>query len=123
MLSKLCCFCIRQYWKYIPEEKRQVCLYKESCSRYVYRIFQEQGFLKGLQAMKYRFKNCHNNYSFITRDNKIYIETRTGDHIDQENISTKLLGTAQVVLQKHSDHTNSQKYKTKQKNKGYKSSF
>jgi uncharacterized protein len=101
MLAKLCCFYIRQYWKFIPEEKRQVCLYKESCSRYIYRIFQEQGFLRGLEAVKYRFKNCHKNYSFIFNNNTIYLETRNGDHIKRESINPEILNTFQVVLQKN----------------------
>ena len=115
MLTKLCCFCIRLYWKFIPEESRRVCLYKESCSRYIYRIFQEEGLIAGIKAVIYRFKNCKKDYNVISRDNSIFIETRTGSLIDEQNISVAVLRASQAIIETSINRINPQKYEVKQK--------
>jgi len=53
---------IKTYWKFIPESNRKSCLFAESCSRYVYRITNENGFLAGLKAFKLRYKKCKPGY-------------------------------------------------------------
>lgn len=50
------------YWKLIPESRRRTCLFAENCSRYVYRITQEKGFLSGICALKERYKKCKPGY-------------------------------------------------------------
>ena len=53
---------IKIYWKLIPPSCRRSCLFAESCSRYVYRIAQEKGFLSGIRAFKERHKKCKPGY-------------------------------------------------------------
>lgn len=55
---------IRLYWL-IPKKNRKMCIFKESCSHYVYRITQKNGLRKGLSAIKYRKLKCKPGYYFI----------------------------------------------------------
>ncbi len=60
---------IRLYWL-IPKRWRRKCIFKESCSLHVYSTTKEQGFIKGLKALKIRFRQCRPNYSFYTTEDK-----------------------------------------------------
>jgi len=52
---------IRLYWL-IPKKYKRRCIFKESCSRYVYRIAKEKGFKKGLDGIKKRTHQCQPGY-------------------------------------------------------------
>jgi len=60
---------IRSYWFLIPASKRRQCIFRESCSIFVYKETSTKGFLKGLDALKYRYQNCRSG--FIVFDNPI----------------------------------------------------
>ncbi|WP_051200298.1 membrane protein insertion efficiency factor YidD [Flavobacterium subsaxonicum] len=49
---------IKFYWLAIPKNKRRNCLFKKSCSHFVFEVTAQHGLVKGLQALQYRFKNC-----------------------------------------------------------------
>lgn len=51
---------IKSYWFLIPKEKRRHCVFRKSCSNYVYEVTQEKGFVKGIKAFIFRFRNCRN---------------------------------------------------------------
>ena len=53
---------IKIYWKIIPKSRRRSCLFAESCSRYVYRITNDNGFWAGLKAFKTRYRKCKPGY-------------------------------------------------------------
>jgi len=55
---------IHIYWL-IPGKSRRTCIFKESCSRYVYRITNKHGFKKGLSALKERKQQCQPGYYAI----------------------------------------------------------
>lgn len=61
---------IKLYWKFIPESKRRKCLFKVSCSNYVYRKTKEKGLVGGLKALLFRIHNCNSKYNIIEVDNK-----------------------------------------------------
>ena len=60
---------IRIYWTLIPKQQRRKCLFKTSCSNYVYDETKKEGLLKGLKALKFRIKNCNPNYNIIKVNN------------------------------------------------------
>ena len=62
IMKRLLLFVIRLYWKLVPEGSRRPCLFRESCSRYVYRRASEQGLLSGLAAFRHRWQNCRGGY-------------------------------------------------------------
>ena len=53
---------IKLYWIIIPNKIKGVCLFNESCSRYVYRKLDQEGLTSGLKALFFRFKNCRTPY-------------------------------------------------------------
>ena len=49
---------IKFYWFAIPKNKRRNCLFKKSCSHFVFETTAQYGLVRGLQALQYRIKNC-----------------------------------------------------------------
>ncbi|MBS1744078.1 MAG: membrane protein insertion efficiency factor YidD [Bacteroidetes bacterium] len=56
---------IRIYWL-IPVNKRKRCIFKESCSKYVYRITKKSGLKAGIEAILDRRAKCRPGYYYIT---------------------------------------------------------
>jgi putative component of membrane protein insertase Oxa1/YidC/SpoIIIJ protein YidD len=82
---------IRLYWKFIPEKRRRTCLFKESCSNYVYRHTNEHGFLKGLSALMKRYKKCRHGYDIYTGQNGFEMKLADGSIIMEEEISLNIM--------------------------------
>ena len=61
-------FFIQLYWL-IPKGKRARCIFKETCSHYIYRITKQQGFKKGISALKERKVKCKPGYYYIDQNN------------------------------------------------------
>jgi uncharacterized protein len=53
---------IQIYWKVIPASKRKKCIFKKSCSNYVFEITQKEGFVSGLKAFRFRYQNCRGGF-------------------------------------------------------------
>ena len=66
---------IKIYWKVIPENKRNKCLFKESCSKYVFRITKSKGLIGGLIILKTRFQDCRPGYTFLEIEGEEYLIT------------------------------------------------
>lgn len=56
---------IQFYWFVKSKNSKPKCIFKKSCSHYVYEIAKQQGFLKGLKALKFRFENCRNGFELF----------------------------------------------------------
>ncbi|MEL6674561.1 MAG: membrane protein insertion efficiency factor YidD [Bacteroidota bacterium] len=54
---------IRLYWRMGFLRRSRCCLFKESCSRYVYRTTQEEGLVAGFKALQVRLKQCRPGYT------------------------------------------------------------
>jgi len=81
---------IKSYWLLIPPKKRNKCLFKKSCSNYVFDISKEEGMIKGLKALRYRFKHCRSGYYIINGvDGKILI-TAHNEVFDTSEIAERL---------------------------------
>ena len=78
---------IKLYWKIIPERKRRVCIYKESCSKHVFKILKEEGSISGIKATFRRLKNCNNSYKIEKEDGTLRIRTSTEEIIEFNNIN------------------------------------
>ena len=80
---------IRSYWILIPKNKRRKCLFKKSCSNYVYETTQVNGFIAGLKALCFRIQNCRPGYDLIIdpETGKKRMILRTGVMIDKEEIA------------------------------------
>ena len=84
-------FLIKLYWKVFPEKKRRCCLFKETCSQYVYRHTAEGGFFKGANALKQRLKKCRQGYQLYSGLQGFEMELADGSVIKEEEIAPRLL--------------------------------
>ena len=83
---------IKAYWKFIPESNRKSCLFAESCSRYVYRITNEEGFWTGIKAFKSRYKKCRPGYKvgYNSLNAKTELRLIDGTILSEEEISKNI---------------------------------
>lgn len=84
---------IECYWLIVPARKRRTCLFKKSCSDFVYENTLKHGFFIGLKALRYRYKNCRSGYTiFINAQNgSLKIILPNNDIIAQDDISNAIL--------------------------------
>jgi uncharacterized protein len=92
-MKYLILFAIKLYWKFIPQNKRKQCIFKKSCSLYVFETTQNKGFLKGLRAFQFRFQNCRSGFEIFKNpiNNKIQMMLTSRITIDSEEIADRLL--------------------------------
>ncbi|WP_299897153.1 membrane protein insertion efficiency factor YidD [uncultured Aquimarina sp.] len=55
-------FAIKLYWFLIPKTKRRRCIFRKSCSNYVYEKTCEKGLISGLKVLRYRYLNCRSGF-------------------------------------------------------------
>jgi len=81
---------IRVYWL-VPVELRRSCLFKESCSHFVFRSTKEKGFFCGIRALMLRIKQCRPGYKFIFSDTgSIKMQLIDGSIVEEAELSDKL---------------------------------
>lgn len=64
-MKNLLILLIKIYWWSIPPSKRRKCIFRTSCSKYVYEKTIQDGFISGLKAFRYRFQNCRSGACLI----------------------------------------------------------
>lgn len=79
------------YWKIVSPAKRNKCIYKESCSRYVFRIIKNKGWKSGLDAFIYRYKNCRSNYILTHTGKQTLLVTAENIVIQEKEIRESLI--------------------------------
>jgi uncharacterized protein len=86
-------YSIKLYWKLIPERKRKRCIFKKSCSHYVFETTQKKGFIKGLKAFYFRYQNCRGGFEIFENpsNNKTQMLLPSRMVIDREEIVERLL--------------------------------
>lgn len=82
---------IRLYWFLIPESKRRTCLFKTSCSNYVYTKTKSEGLITGIKALKFRIKNCNPKYSIITINGERVLISGAWEVFKENEINTSIL--------------------------------
>ncbi len=93
---------IKIYWKVFTEEKRRNCLFKETCSHYVYRHTSEGGFFKGAIALCQRIKKCKKGYKLYSSLQGFEMELADGSVIKEDEIATRILEPIYRQVQVHS---------------------
>lgn len=84
---------IKIYWKYVPESKRRRCLFKTSCSNYVYKKAKEKGLFAGLKALLFRIHNCNSNYDIIEIDNRKLLVSSEYEVFNESEINHSILNS------------------------------
>lgn len=81
---------IRIYWLIVPNKIKGKCLFSETCSRYVYRKLNEEGFRAGIKAFNYRFKTCRQPYLVRKNVNSKEFELHlcNGDLVEERQINS-----------------------------------
>ena len=86
-------FIIRVYWEIIPPEKRSKCIYKKSCSHYVFDQTKNGRLLDGLRALNYRIKTCNPYFQLyknpMTSETEIILSN--GDTLTEDKIAVRLI--------------------------------
>jgi putative component of membrane protein insertase Oxa1/YidC/SpoIIIJ protein YidD len=91
---------IKIYWAIIPKSKRRKCIFRLSCSKFVYSETKEKGVLKGVTALSFRIKNCNNNFDIYLDpfSNKRKMLLQNGITIDEDEIASFLIPDNQNCL-------------------------
>ena len=92
-MKYLLIYLIKTYWLLIPKSKRRKCIFRTSCSKYVYEIASKKGLYQGLKAFKYRYKNCRHGFQIFKNpvNHKTYLILPNQEIINNENIAERLL--------------------------------
>jgi len=92
-MKHLILLAIKMYWSCIPASKRKKCIFKKSCSNYVFEITQKEGFINGLKAFRFRYKNCRGNFTIFKNpiNNQIQMILPSQIVIDRDKIAERLL--------------------------------
>lgn len=92
-MKHLILFAIKMYWNIIPPSKRKKCIFKKSCSNYVFEVTQKKGFINGLKAFQFRYENCRGNFAIFQNpiDNKIQMVLPSQLIIDNDEIADRLI--------------------------------
>jgi putative component of membrane protein insertase Oxa1/YidC/SpoIIIJ protein YidD len=86
-------FVILIYQAIIPCRLRGVCLFKESCSNFVYRQTKNKGFYIGTKALIFRFKNCRANYYLLENNGQILLVTKENKVFEEKDLDERILFT------------------------------
>ncbi len=84
---------IQIYWKLIPLKNRGKCIYKISCSNYVFQETKSNGLIKGLKAFRYRYQNCRQGFGLFQNpiDGTKQIILPNGEILKENEIAERLL--------------------------------
>lgn len=91
MMKNLFLILLKIYQLFVPKRFRRKCLFKESCSNYVFRITKENGFNTGIDALKFRIRNCNRNYSIVENKSSFLLITAQYEVIEEEFISEQII--------------------------------
>lgn len=84
-------YIIRLYWRYIPVHKRRPCIFKVTCSKFVYQQSLEHGLRKGITALFYRLKSCRPGYQLVSTPSGFELILQNGSRIPETEISNDII--------------------------------
>jgi len=90
-VKQLLLLIIKLYWISIPKRNRRPCLFKETCSQFVFRQTKELGFFEGIKALLSRYKKCRKGYQLRTTDDGFVMELIDGTIVLEKDISPNIL--------------------------------
>ena len=86
-------FLIKFYWFFKSKEKPPCCIFRKSCSHYVYDKTCKEGFISGLKALRFRVNNCKYGFELYKDpiNKKTYMILPNNKTIDEKEIAERLL--------------------------------
>ncbi len=90
---------IKMYWLLIPQSNRRKCIFKKSCSNYVFETTQKEGFIKGLKAFQFRYHNCRGNFQVFKNpiNDKIQILLPSQIIVEREEIAERVINSISAL--------------------------
>jgi len=91
---------IKLYWAAFPESKRRKCIFRISCSQYVYQATKNEGLYKGLVALRCRYLNCRTGFHIFENPNdgtKIMI-LPNGQTFTEDEIAERFVDKTKTLL-------------------------
>ncbi len=83
---------IECYWRLVPPSRRRTCLFRVTCSTYVYNTARSRGALAGISAIVRRLRQCRRGFS-ITFDGEMRPSLHLADGsvlpVDEASDSTR----------------------------------
>lgn len=104
MMKYFLLFFIRVYW-IIPKKSRNKCLFKRSCSHFVYETTNDKGLILGLKALIFRYKNCRPQHSLIEIGDKVLLVSADRQIFNENEIATHLLKSYSTPNKIYSPHS------------------
>ncbi len=89
---------IRLYWFIVPPKRRRKCIFKESCSNYVWRITSANGFNAGINAFLFRNRHCCPGYAIYKYNGHYNLKTINGLILKDDEIAETLLNEKNPIL-------------------------
>ena len=82
---------IKLYWIIAPASLRQRCIFKITCSKYVYETTRKFGLIEGLRSFWKRWRQCRAGYNVEYSDSQFRVKLRDGTIIDSAYIAQDVL--------------------------------
>ena len=84
-------YAIRCYWWLMPLKWKRSCIFRMSCSNYVFNSTRDFGFVYGIMALKERWNKCRPGYHAELKNNKLCLHLIDGSDVNDEEISEFIL--------------------------------
>jgi putative component of membrane protein insertase Oxa1/YidC/SpoIIIJ protein YidD len=99
-MTPLILFVIRVYWFLIPKKNRKTCVFKESCSNFVFRATKNDGSIKGLRAFLFRYKNCNSGIQVFVNpiSNQLNVRLPSGEILSQQELAPHFVEKHLTIL-------------------------
>jgi putative component of membrane protein insertase Oxa1/YidC/SpoIIIJ protein YidD len=89
---------VRVYWAVWPRHLNRGCIYRETCSHYIYRVSRETGFLAGCRALLQRFQTCRPGYAVTTEDGELGLMLRDGSFVPERFVAENTFAPIRQTL-------------------------
>lgn len=82
---------VRIYWSLWPNRWKRQCLFRESCSRAVYRVTSTKGFRAGMSMLVRRIETCRSNFEVRAIDGTLRVCLCTGEIVPESEVNPAIL--------------------------------
>ncbi|APG60641.1 membrane protein insertion efficiency factor YidD [Christiangramia salexigens] len=90
---------IEFYWKIVPKYRQERCIFRQPCSKYLSKKTRNEGFVEGIKAIKYRYRNCRPGFSLLTNPvtGELNMLLPNDDIVEEKNIAKYLIRNKKVT--------------------------
>lgn len=81
---------IRFYWFAWPALRRRRCLFRETCSKHVYRITERRGLMAGLRALRTRTQQCRPGFALAECAGHTVVVFADGSHSSPDVLAVEV---------------------------------